>query len=402
MSLEDRIKHTGEHFLGSFDTDPALPRLIEERFALRMRRRRQRAAAGLGVGAVVVFGGLAVVNGQRGTAPPVAAPTDAPAEVTLVPTTAEPVAATSTAPTSMLGVTTTMAAVAETAPPSTPPPTVVAPIADGAPMLYTASSGGSVVQIDLSTGGASDVTEAALKSVVAPISAAVAASYVLAKDDAQRDRCGQGALTGPAGGTPLPPYATSIEISDDGSRGFVEYLTCPEPGALADGPPVDGGATVVASFSPTDPAVPLTPIDGVPSLLEVSADGRFLISRSGDELLVTDTIDGGTTSIVDGCSSFRADPATGFLLGPDGFVALAWCDGEPAVLAGPIGAVEQVRTPGCGTEADLAVRDDASPDLASGWFAVHDHAARTAWVVGPHGVSAPIPVGDEIAWYLDA
>ena len=58
MSLEDRIKHTGEHLLGSLEYDPERSDRITERIVVRARQRRQRAAAGLGAGVVVVIGGL--------------------------------------------------------------------------------------------------------------------------------------------------------------------------------------------------------------------------------------------------------------------------------------------------------------------------------------------------------
>ncbi len=416
MSLEDRIRNTGEHFLGTFDSDPGLPQLIEDRLALRMRRHRQRTAVGIGVGAVVVFGGLAVVNADRGSAPPLAATQEQPAEfsaaTTAPPPSTEAVqpspgtdAATTDPATSEPATIRTLATVAEpsTAPPAAAP-TVVPPMADDAPMLYTAAPGTGISQIDLSTGRSELGVKGSLAAST-PARADVASSYVLARSapDTERDRCGQFPLGGPGTeteGSQLPAFAAALVISDDGTRGFVESASCPEPGTLAGGPLVDPGDTTIAGFSPGDPTAPLTEILRGSSLLEASADGRFVLTGSSDGLEVTDTTTGTTAAIGTGCTSFRSDPATGFLVGADGFAALAWCDGDPAVLAGRLDSITTSWLSTCGEESVLAVRDANPAEPSTNWFAVHDPVAATAWIVSEHGVSPPIPVGAEVAWHL--
>lgn len=398
MSLEDRIKHTGEHLLGSLEYDPERSDRITERIVVRARQRRQRAAAGLGAGVVVVIGGLIVLSVERAPSPgPVAAAPEQPI-VTLAEMVTTSVAATLTVP-----ATTAVRSKDSVVPTSSAEPadqTVVAPISDDAPLLFTAMHDGRTQAIDLADGTAHEVTDASASGPgeESPIRRATDSSgsfrFDLSADPI--DVCGQRALavtdgTGAPVDVALPPAASDLLVSDDGSVGLLHVADCADP------------ANVVwhlVQFAAADPtAAPIEVPDGDwPT--ELSADGQFAIVGDDDGVSIV-ALPGGELlwSTDANCGDLRADAATGFLIGTAGFAALANCEGHERLIVAELPSPPvSIPIEGCAALAVLDILDRDGSVATDNWMTVHDVTAGKAWVVSDHGVTEAIDVGAKVWW----
>ncbi len=408
MTLEDRIRDTGEHLLGSLEHRPDLPQRIHQRVEHRAHQRRQRAAAGLGAGVVVVLGGLVVLNVDRdGTSPGLAAPPSTPSISSMIASTTAVLAPTTTLPASSSYEPVTTLAPATT-PVEAAPATVVVPLGDGAPTLYTATLDRSEQWgIDLASGLPAGVDRSATPTSSASLSPASGSTFELDRaDPTAQDRCGQDPIVATVAGgetiTGFPTHAAEMTLSRDGSTGLIRYASCPEAGTLAvDGPPSQAAEWQLAWFRTDDPAAVLNLLSG--SWGELSDDGRYILLEDSSRAPagIVDTGSGTSMPLLpDGCESPRKDPDTGYLIGTDGSAALAWCDGHVSLVAGPIGAATVVRSlDGCGENSSLSVLDPTIGSFEQNWFAVTDNDAKRAWVVGGEVTSEAIPVADLVAWH---
>jgi len=400
--LEDRIKNTGEHFLGTFDPTPDLQERIAERVELRARQRRQRAATGLGAGVVVVLGGLVVLNvrAESGPGASASAPNTRPAIESFLTSTTVAVVGSIVA-TAAPQVATTFSRPQHTSAPapttSSAPSTVVPPMSPDAPTLFTDDGGagtGMMRSIDLSSGVAADAPLALPEEISSRrTTSASGLRYDLRPAAEAGMPCGGPGLVVTNGGTDtataLPTEVTDFELSDDGRVGLLAYPDCPA-GATA---PV---GMLHGRFDPDHPEQGVTPID-LPDLGELNADGHYLAVGTDASFGVVDLHTGADVALPPGCGSVRPDPSTGYFVGPDEFAALGVCDGATSLLGGPIEAITIVRQlPGCSQNAALKVRTTDAP--SADWFAVLDVDRRQAWVVGPDAVSEAFDVGDKIWW----
>lgn len=411
MTLEDRIRDTGEHLLGSLEHRPDLPQRIHQRVEHRAHQRRQRAAAGLGAGVVVVLGGLVVLNVDRdGTSPGLAASPSTPSISSMIASTTAVLAPTTTLPaTSSYEPVTTLAPA--TTPVAAAPATVVVPLGDGAPTLYTATVDRSEQWgIDLASGLPAGVDLSATPTGPASLSPASGATFELDRSDpAAQDRCGQDPVVATVASgetiTGFPTHAAEMTLSRDGSTGLIRYAPCPEAGTLAvDGPPSQAVEWQLAWFRTDDPTAALNALAG--HWGEPGDDGRYILLEddSAAPLGIVDTRSDGSLPLLpllpDGCESPGKDLDAGYLIGTDGSAALAWCDGHVSLVAGPIGAATVVRSlDGCGENSSLSVLDPTIGSFEQNWFAVTDNDAKRAWVVGGEVTSEAIPVADLVAWH---